>query len=229
MPTVAHDEYEEEFLAYYSTDKDVYVITGLADKAEDIDDVRSIVNSIQLADYKHPAKSDHNEKKEEQKDEKKDNIERTDEVYTLYNEVGNTVIVYGYTDGNYRSEDRTLFQHTGDREWVDYYGNHYTTDGTSAKAERTGNTIDLTSETGALVVVYEYTDGSYRSEDGNLFQDVDGNEFVDYSGNHYYKDQMPQDETENEDQNDEDQNDEDQNEDGQNDDGQNNEDQNDEE
>ena len=195
--TLAHDEFQEEYLTYYSTKTDVFVITGLSAEEAGIEDVRTIANSIKLADHKY--KSDDNKKvqdhkkEDDKKDEKGDEIAKTDEMYTLYNEVGNSVIVYMYSDGNYRSEDGTLFQLTDDGRWIDYYGNHYNTTGASESATQTGLSYDLTDPNGGLHVVYEYSDGTFRSEDGTLFQDVDGNHFVDYFGNHYYKDSMPQD------------------------------------
>lgn len=161
-PTVAHDEYEEEFLAYYSTDKDVYMITGLAQKEEDINDVRAIVNSIKLADHTYPDAK----KKEKEKDDDDKKAKKTGNEKTVYFENSNSITIYEYTNGKWIGDDGLEYTAQTENSWVNSDGvfvYNYVPEVTTAK--KTGNSLQIYYENSNSVTIYEYDDGTYMDDE----------------------------------------------------------------
>lgn len=193
-PVLSDSAFEEVYQTFYSTKDAVYEITGYAVTIDSVNEVRSVVESFQLKDHVKKAEQKTEQKEEQKKEEKKSGIDKKEngEVLTVYNKLGKAVVIYECKDGEYYQEDGTPFQYIGEFEWIDYYGNHYITEGatwpedeTEEKSDLTGNTCVVYNELGRSVTLYEHKDGNYYQEDGTPFQYIGNHEWIDYYGNHY--------------------------------------------
>ena len=117
MPIISFDNFEEIYQTYYTTADTVYMITGFAQTRTDIDEVRSVVESIQLAD--HQKQEEKKEQKQEpQKPLQPEQIVRTGNNLQLFYINSNSVTVYEYTDGSWMDDQGILYWTTVEHEWA---------------------------------------------------------------------------------------------------------------
>ena len=177
-PVTEFEKYEEIYQTYYSTANTIYMITGFAQTKEDIDDVRSVVESIKLADHQ----------KEEAKKEEKTQAPatQTNNVMVLFADNVNTFYVYEYSDGTWRDADGIYYWIRSGSEWVNGTGNVFYVYSEVEPTMRTGEETKIYGQDGDAVFLRMLTDGTWRDNAGTIYWSTVEHEWVNARGGIFY-------------------------------------------
>ena len=164
---IADSSYAAAYQAYYSTPEDVFIVTGAVKDQAVQETVRYALQSVQVLRYGTdpvPAAVTTPEPTPTPADPRGETTGWEATVYADHSTDG--IAIFEYTNGIWYDGDRNAFMSGDGIEsgyiWYDESGNPYYLFAYPYELRRTGNTVDVTWDTGLTTTLQEFTDGVWR-------------------------------------------------------------------
>ncbi len=164
---IADESYAAVYQAFYSTPEDVYIVTGAVKDQAVLRTVRDALQSVQVLRYGTdpvPAVTPTPEPTPTPADPRGEMTGWEATVYADHSTDG--IAIFEYTNGIWYDGNRNAFMAGDGIEsgyiWYDESGNPYYLFAYPYELRRTGNTVDVSWDTGLSTTLQEFTDGVWR-------------------------------------------------------------------